>query len=581
MRAASPAGALGHDALGHGRGAVRGLALRLGRVRPLWIVAALAPVQWLIALLVALRAPHNGWYFYSGGDATAYWAHEWALSHGHLGSTVLGYGVPVFLAWVPKLFGPTQLTGAIPIVFLQVLVLGTVALASVYGIAARLAGRVFAAWAAALWVLAPVLAIPLWRPDYHERYTGLFLPQALGIVNLGDFPSMVVVLAGSYFVFRTLDTGSGNDAVLAGLLLGLAIGIKPANALLLPAPVLAFALARRWRQIPTYAVALLPALITLAIWKVRGLGHLPLLSAPEVRQAVGASIPVLPRVGHYLQFSASHFGDNMAQIREFFWSRLLLEFLGAAGAVAALRKAPAKAVYLIAWFAAIVVVKGGAPVAEVKQTSFFRVTMPGFPAYLLLAACVVLLVPRWGRTLRRPRSEDTFPQRTRALTIAVVVLAALPLAAVAAARPAPPELLARNDLSAVESPISHSLAISTERIPDGVRLRWTGPDTNGAKVFYIVYRTDSGNGCVYQPGRTSEVCLLQMGSLGHTAIRFLDDTPTPGRYTYRVAISVSWTKEYTNGDVILLSPPKTVVVRCTTARCRRDVAAQRAAGTIA
>jgi hypothetical protein len=580
MRAANIP-ALGGDVVVRGWEALRAVVLRLDRVRPLWVIAVLAPVQWLIALVVALHAPHNGWLYYSGGDATAYWAHEWALSHGYLGSTVLGYGVPVFLAWVPRLFGPTQLTGAIPIAFLQVVVLGTVALACVHGIAARLAGRVFATWAAAFWVLAPVLAIPLWRSDYHERYAGLFLPQALGIVNLGDFPSMVLVLAGSYFVFRTLDTGSANDAVMAGLLFGLAIGVKPANALLLPAPVLAFAVARRWREIAVYAVALAPALITLTIWKARGLGHLPLFAAPEIREAVGASIPVLPKVGHYLQFSPSHFGANMAQIREFFWSRLLLEFAGAAGALAALRKAPSKAVYLIAWFAAIVVVKGGAPVAEVRQTSFFRVTMPGFPAYLLLAACLVLLVPGWGRAVRRPRAAGTLLRRTRGLMVAVAVLAAFPLVVVAAARPAPHELLARNDVTAVESPISKSLTITTEHIPDGVRLRWSGPDTNGAKVFYIVYRTDSGNGCVYQIGRTSQVCLLQMASLGHTAIRFLDDTPTPGRYTYRVAISVSWTKEYTNGDVILISPPKTVEVRCTTDRCRRDVAALRAAGKIA
>jgi hypothetical protein len=579
MRAAS-AVALGGDAAVRGWSTIRAAALRLERVRPLWVIAALAPLQWLIALLVALHAPHNGWLFYTGGDATSYWSHEWALGHGLLPLTVLGYGVPVFFSWVPRLFGPTQLTGNAPIMFVQVLVLGPIALASLYGIAARLAGRLFALWASALWVVAPVLVIPLWRGDYHERYAGLFLPQALGIVNLGDYPSMVVVLAASYFVFRALDTGRGNDAVLAGLLMGLAVGIKPANALILPAPLLAFAVARRWREIPAYAVALLPALLTLAVWKARGLGHLPLLSAPELREAVGASIPVLPRVGHYLQFSQSQFHDNLAQVREFFWSKLLLEYLGVAGAVAAVRKAPAKGLYLIAWFAAIVVVKGGSPVANVRDTSFFRLTMPGFPAYLLLAASAVLLVPGWGRHVRARRVASTAARPSRGLVLAAVLLAALPLAAVAAARPAPPDRLARNLNTGIESPISSALQLRTERIPDGVRLRWKTPDPNGATVFYVVFRTQTGDGCTYDPGHGAQECVLLMGSIGHTGIRFFEDTPPPGRYTYRVAISVAWTKEATNGDVILLSPAKSFVVRCTTARCKRDVEKLRAAGVI-
>src|SRR5581483_1022994 len=101
---------------------------------------------------------------------------------------------------------------------------------------------------------------------------------------------------------------------------------------------------------------------------------------------------------------------------------------------AAVRRAPAKGIYLIAWFCAIFVVKGGAAVADVRTTSFFRLTMPGFPAYLLLVACVVLLVPGWGRLVVARRAAGTPPTPTRGLVLAVVVLAALPLAAVAAAR---------------------------------------------------------------------------------------------------------------------------------------------------
>jgi hypothetical protein len=554
-------------------------ARRLERVRTLWVVAALAPLQWLIALLVAMHAPHNGWLFYTGGDATQYWSHEWALAHGMLPLTVLGYAVPVFFAWVPRLFGPTQLTGAAPIMFVQVLVLGTVALVCVHALATRLAGRVFALWATTLWVVVPVAAIPLWREDFHERYSGLFLPQALGIVNLGDYPSMVVLLAAAVFAFRTIDTGRGNDAVLTGLLCGLAVGVKPSNALILGSPVLAFAVARRWREIVLYGVALLPALLTLALWKQRGLGHVPLLTLPETRQAMG--VPLLPRVGDYLDFDRARFAANMAQIREFFWSRLLLEYLGVAGAVAALRRAPAKGIYLVTWLAAIVIVKGGSPVADVRTTSFFRLTMPGFPAFFLLAATAVLLVPGWGRFVRAPRVNGTPPRRTRGLIVALVVLVALPLAAVAAAQPAPRERLARNLNTLIETPISTSLAIRPERIPDGVRLRWAVPPRSETKVFYVVYRTTTGDGCSYDEARAVQECVLGMTSIGQTEIRFLEDTPPPGTYTYRVGISASWKNDAQNGDLILLSPPTTVAIRCTTEKCRRDIAKLKKEGKIA
>ena len=78
----------------------------------------------------------------------------------------------------------------------QVLVLGPIALLCVYGIAARIGGRLLAYWASFLWVIAPFAAIPLFVDRYQERWSEQFLPQALGLTAMADFPSMVVVLAG-------------------------------------------------------------------------------------------------------------------------------------------------------------------------------------------------------------------------------------------------------------------------------------------------------------------------------------------------------------------------------------------------
>ena len=39
------------------------------------------------------------------------------------------------------------------------------------------------------------------------------------------------------------------------------------------------------------------------------------------------------------------------------------------------------------------------------------------------------------------------------------------------------------------------------------------------------------------------------------------DTPGPGRWSYRVGLSANWLNDRTKGDVLLLSEPVTVTVR--------------------
>ena len=73
------------------------------------------------------------------------------------------------------------------------LVLGPIALLCVYGIASRIGGRLLGYWASLLWVVAPFAAIPLFVGRYHERWIEQFLPQALGLTAMADFPSMVLV----------------------------------------------------------------------------------------------------------------------------------------------------------------------------------------------------------------------------------------------------------------------------------------------------------------------------------------------------------------------------------------------------
>ena len=101
---------------------------------------------------------------------------------------------------------------------------------------------------------------------------------------------MVLLLVGAFLFMRSLETKATLDAVAAGLVIGFAIGVKPSNGLFVGAPVVAALLARHLRPLLPFGLALLPALLTLAVWKQRGLGTLPAFALEETRLAAGAIV---------------------------------------------------------------------------------------------------------------------------------------------------------------------------------------------------------------------------------------------------------------------------------------------------
>ncbi len=98
---------------------------------------------------------------------------------------------------------------------------------------------------------------------------------------------MVVLLVAAYFLLRPVATGATLDAVAAGLAVGFALAVKPANSLFLPAVLVALAFARRPRALGIFALRLIPSLLGLAMWKYRGLGYLPAFSHPPGRTRDG------------------------------------------------------------------------------------------------------------------------------------------------------------------------------------------------------------------------------------------------------------------------------------------------------
>src|SRR6185312_6493724 len=95
---------------------------------------------------------------------------------------------------------------------------------------------------AALWIALPFAAIPLFDPRFHERYIEQFLPQALGLTALGDFPSTTALAASAYLLLRARRVGGDAPITAAGLTTGFAIAIKPANGLFLVAVAITLAL---------------------------------------------------------------------------------------------------------------------------------------------------------------------------------------------------------------------------------------------------------------------------------------------------------------------------------------------------
>jgi len=542
------------------------------------VLGSLVLVQWAAVLAFALVVRHNGWLFYQGGDQTFHYTASWGLAGGHIPEAEIGYGWSYVLSPVARAFGPNLLNALPAVVLVQTLVLLPLALYCVYAIAGNIGGRVLGYLAAVAWVAMPFAAIPLWDSSYYAKYVEQFLPQAFGMTGMGDFPSMVCLLVAALFCVRALDLDERRDpmdAVLAGLAAGFAIGIKPANALFLAGPLLAFGAARQLRGGLSFGIALVPPLLALALWKYRGLGHLPILTPnPEAMAAVGgldSSAGVMSSglvLDRYLDFDWSRLGRNYVDLRSVFWVLPLLQSLPLLGFVVATRRSWPKALLLGGWLGAFVLVKGGSERLSVDSGDFLRLLMAGFPPLLILTALVPLLSP-WLR--RQPQLRFPSPTR-RTGALALALFAVVPLL-LFAALPA----LGQNEAvhyyaEGVKVPVDRGFSVDVRRIGHSALVTWQSPASPGVSAFYRVFRSRPvvpAPDPTFPPGRDGVRCLdphapsyagaadcaLEMSLLGATrSTRFLD-RPPPGPWVYRVGLAANWRDDPEAGDVLLLSGP--------------------------
>ncbi|MDX6484616.1 MAG: hypothetical protein QOE95_2387, partial [Gaiellaceae bacterium] len=363
----------------------------LSSIRPAYLLGALVVVQWLALLAFAVTVKHNGWLYYAGGDQLWHYSGAYLLAHGHLPPALVGYGWSMMLLPVSWFAGASLVSALPPIVVLNTVILLPVALLCVYGIASRIAGRPFGYFAALLWIVLPYFGILFVEPGYHQKYTELTLPQLLGLSSVPDFPATVALLVCASFCLRAVDAAGWQPAAAAGLAAGWSIAIKPSNSIFLVAPALLLVVERR-RMLPAFVIGLAPAVLTLALWKYRGLGELAAAPAEPVQLASGFG-DLLHRVHSPSLNSWAHLHQVLDALREHFWASRVMEWLPVAGCIALLARSRGVFLLVGSWFIVFLLAKGTYIPASIEDASFFRILMPAFPAYLLLAAATVLLVP--------------------------------------------------------------------------------------------------------------------------------------------------------------------------------------------
>lgn len=539
------------------------------------VVVALAVIvgfQILATVALFFSIATNGWLTYQGGDQIWLVTSGWLLGKGSMSYALTGHGWPMLLAPLTWITGSSSVQLLPLTTVLQVGVLAPIATLAVYDIGARLAGRLAGLWCAAAFAVAPFVAIPYFIQRYHDSWVDQFLPQALGLTQQADFPSVVAVLVSVAFTVRALPAAAYREAVLAGTFAGVALALKPANALFLGGPLVALALARRWTHLPLFVVALAPALLALTIWKARGLGEVPLFAQGEAtRLAAGLGDPVMVSatswVDRTVRLDLDTWRENMSNLREFTWSARILQFLPLAGTIAVARRSLPAAGLFLTWLLGYVVVKGAADVATVESGSYWRLIMPALPAFVLLSASVPLLVPtlvdRMGPRLapdpgRRPGRYGTAGVVAFLAVVPVAVLVSVSQFHLQHNPDGPGYVIPEVVVDEIGVPVDPNVvSLTVRRVGGDNVLHWTDGTTR-ARTFYRVYRASESRGFSEMVCETRGVdrCDLRAETLV-TATRahtYVDRDP-PADAVYRVGVAANWLDDETRGDVFAISPP--------------------------
>jgi hypothetical protein len=553
------------DLLARSRGSLARATAAVNALPVRRVLAVFIAVELLAVLATALVVRHAGWIYYQGGDQLWLYTSGWLLAHGHLTQTQVGYGWPVLMAPIARIAGPNLVRAFPALVLIDVLVLVPVAMLALYGIAVRIAGRIFAYWTLLLWIVVPFVGVLYTNQGYHQKYTELTLPQSFGLTAMADMPTMVAALVSAYFCAKVLFDNEPQlvDAVASGVAAGVAIGIKPATVLFLVGPVLALLYRRRVLQLAVIGAATLPAVAALAVWKDRGLGSLPIISNSAPGGVASAGPIGGIGFGKYVHtLNWSKFLNNLDLLREHFWSGRLIEWLLLAGLIALARRSITAALLVGGWFFSFAIVKGTFVGASIEDASLLRLMIPAFPAFILLLASLPFLlpgVPARAAAVSQPLRGPSLRTRWILIGVTVLVSAVIPLGAFAAASTGAGIDVARVGTTAMPIPANIDIGLGASVQGGRVVLTWRSQSSFGGPVFYRVWRLrHDGLTCPPVPG--GRVCDLKMPEVGTThATSFTDRAPS-GRWTYRVAVAANWLNDPAYGDPYEVSRAVAVTV---------------------
>jgi hypothetical protein len=432
-----------------------------------------------------------------------------------------------------------------------------------YGIGERLGGRLAGYWVLFLWIVVPLVGVLYTNQGYHQKYTELTLPQALGLTAMSDFPSMVMLAVSAYFALRTIQGGTWSDGMLAGLFAGFGVGIKPSSGLYLLALVIGLLASRRWRGSAFVAGGLAVPLLALLVWKWRGLGYVPLFHASGARPLALGSAGVVGaglNTSKYFHLDWSHLAQNIDLLREHFWSGRFAVWLVIAGVVALGRRSLPAMLLLGGWFLAFGIIKGADPVGSVQDSSLLRMLIAAIPAFVLLLAALPLLLPRAPRRLRPLEAPPVWG--TRRLRLTVVVAASLlfglvPVALAARAHRLPTGATSIFFEQAGPIPTERSLSLEASVRGNRVTLQWAKQAPTHASFAYELWRAPLQS---VQQYPTNPPGVITRPTFGTSFV----DVVAPkdaGAYVYRVLVAAAWSKDPTQADGYVASLPVVVRVR--------------------
>jgi hypothetical protein len=511
------------------------------RYEPWSVLVPLVVLQWLVAAHVARYATHNGWlYFHDHADTWSFTA-AWALAHGHVADASVSYGLPLLYAPVAWITGPSLLDALHVLVPVQVGLLVPLGALGAFALGGRAGGRVIGYASAVVWALAPLASISYFAQ--HSFWVDRILPAIAGLTATAYLPGTLAVLLAGVFALRALDERQLVDAACAGVAAGTAIAIKPTNVLFLAAPVVAFAITRRWRELGAFAAALLPCLVTYIVWREHSVGH------------IGSWTDAL-LLPNPIEITRNHFDINIGYyLQQVSWSARVLEWVAVAGFVGLLKRSPVKALFFGTWLGMYVLAEGASSRTQADGLIFWHLLMPAFPAYCVLLASVPLLWPRAEKHLTDPYPYR--PRRIVPLTVVAalaVVAAIVPLVAVAAS----PSLKGLDTVVELQSreivPVDRSLHVTVRVKLGRTMLSWKAPDLP-ATPTYEIYRAHGAHDLACRHGSGATRCVLASRRIATTKRTAFEEVPAGTKVTYRVAVIANELGAPATGVAVAISPP--------------------------